>query len=233
MGEYHHVAPFDLFRSILSDSRTETLLKVGQTRLLRYFVNHGLDSFNDFWTSIKISIRNGYVVEDAQIWIDYLNLLRFFGKDLHNAVCPANLIAAHDRYVRKKREWQEQERREQEQQKAKEDEALFKEMKSHFFGIQFTDGIIQVQMLESAEDIRQEGNAMHHCVFANEYHLKRDSLILSACVNGQRMETVEFSLSQMQVVQCRGVCNKATEYHDRIINLVNRNKRQIKKRMIA
>ena len=31
----------------------------------------------------------------------------------------------------------------------------------------------------------------------------------------------------------RGFCNKATEYHDRIIRLVQKNARQIRKRMTA
>jgi hypothetical protein len=88
-------------------------------------------------------------------------------------------------------------------------------------------------MLESVEEIMQEGDIMHHCVFANEYHLKPDSLIFSACINGQRIETVEFSLSKMQVVQSRGVCNQNTEYHDRIIKLVESNKRLIQLKMAA
>ncbi|MDR1984746.1 MAG: PcfJ domain-containing protein, partial [Prevotellaceae bacterium] len=62
---------------------------------------------------------------------------------------------------------------------------------------------------------------------------KPDSLILSACINGQKIETVEFSLSKMQVVQSRGVCNKNTEYHDRIIELVKKNIRKIRQRMAA
>ena len=37
------------------------------------------------------------------------------------------------------------------------------------------------------------------------------------------METVEVSLSRLQVVQSRGACNRNTEYHDRIVRLVNDN----------
>ena len=74
-----------------------------------------------------------------------------------------------------------------------------------------------------------EGRAMHHCV--GRYHTKKDSLILSATINGKRIETVEVSLSQMKVVQCRGVCNSNTEYHDRIIKLVEDNAEQIRQRM--
>ena len=74
---------------------------------------------------------------------------------------------------------------------------------------------------------------MHHCVFDSAYYLKKDSLILSATIDGKRIETIEISLKTLKVIQSRGVCNKNTEYHDQIINLVNKNKRLIRKRMAA
>jgi hypothetical protein len=131
--------------------------------------------------------------------------------------------------MKKKWDWQEQERREKARTKALEDETTYRDMKSQFFGIQFTDGLINVRILESVEEIMQEGDAMHHCLFTNEYHLKPDSLILSACIDGKRIETVEFSLSKMQVIQSRGLCNQNTEYHDRIIELVKKNISLIRK----
>jgi DNA-directed RNA polymerase subunit RPC12/RpoP len=216
---------FELFHTLLSDSRAETLLKTGQTKLLEYFVNHGFKHIDDYWASIRICIRNAYNIEDASIWRDYIDLLRFFGKDLHNAkyVCPADLKAEHDRYVQKKRDWQEQERRDKARKKAVEYEKTYKEMKSRFFGIRFTDGLINVRVLESVKEIMQEGDIMHHCVFVSDYHLKPDSLILSASIDGKRIETVELSLSTFKVLQSRGVCNRNTEYHDRIIELVQKN----------
>jgi hypothetical protein len=224
-----------LFRTLLSDSRAETLLKAGQIEVLQHFAGKYWQSIDTYWDVIKICLRNNYKISDATLWRDYIDLLRFFGKDLHNAkyVCPPDLTAEHDFYVKKKRVWQEQVHKEEQRKKALENEKKFHELKSRFFGIEFTDGIIQICMLNSVMDIMQEGKIMHHCVFANEYHLKPDSLILSACVNGKPMETIEFSLSEMKVVQCRGVCNRNTEYHNQIIELVNKNKRLIKKRWAA
>lgn len=69
----------------------------------------------------------------------------------------------------------------------------------------------------------------HHCV--SGYALKEDSLIFSAQIRGKRIETVEVSLKQLKVVQCRGLQNKNTEYHDRIISLVNKNMHLIKERL--
>ncbi|SBW05631.1 Cas9 inhibitor AcrIIA9 family protein [uncultured Dysgonomonas sp.] len=60
-----------------------------------------------------------------------------------------------------------------------------------------------------------------------------DSLIFSARIRGKRIETVEVSLKQLKVVQCRGLQNSNTEYHDRIISLVTKNMHLIKERLKA
>ncbi len=72
---------------------------------------------------------------------------------------------------------------------------------------------------------------MHHCV--GSYISKDDSFIFSACIDGKKIETIEVSISQLKVLQSRGVCNTQTEYHDKIINLVNDNLVQIEKRLVA
>ena len=74
---------------------------------------------------------------------------------------------------------------------------------------------------------------MHHCVYWNGYYRKDDSLILSATIDGKRIETVEVSLSKLAVVQSRGVCNQNTQYHAQIIDLVNRNMSLIQQRIVA
>lgn len=79
----------------------------------------------------------------------------------------------------------------------------------------------------------EEGRAMHHCVFDGSYFLRAESLVLSATIDGKRVETVEISLKTLKVVQSRGVCNKNTEHHERIVKLVNKNMKQIRSRMAA
>jgi hypothetical protein len=234
-GNCYGIAPYDLFADLLTNSKAETLLKAGQVNALKYFVNRDFGSIDNYWASIKICIRNGYTIHDTSIWCDYINLLGFFGKDLNNAkyVCPDDLKAEHDRYVQKKRAWQERRHMEEKQKKALEQSARFNKMKSHFFGIVFTDGVMQVRVLESVEEVMQEGDILKHCVFTNEYHLRPDSLILSATIDGKRIETIEFSISKLKVVQCRGMQNQNTEYHDRILSLVNKNIKLIKKRLAA
>lgn len=205
-------------------------MKAGQTNLLKRLLDTGWQrSIDNYFASVRICIRNGYIVKDATLWCDYIDFLRFFGKDLHNAkyVCPADLKAEHDRYMHKKA--QAEARQELEKQLAKEDE--YRKAKERFFGLMFSDGLISVRVLESVAEIILEGKKMHHCV--GSYHSKTDSLILSACIDGERVETVEISLSKLQVIQSRGVSNTNTEYHERIINLVNNNIPLIEKRLVA
>jgi len=225
------VTPFDLIHLLLSENKAETLLKAGQTALVRFFARSSRN-IADYWPAIRIAIRNGYAIGKPTEWCDYIDLLRFFGKDLHNAhfVCPADLPAAHDLYMAKKRRHMQMERRQEERRKALEQEASFVKAKGRFFGVEFSDGEIRIKVLDSVEAIRQEGEAMHHCVFTNEYYLKADSLILSATIDGKRIETIEVSLKRMEVVQSRGVCNKNTPYHGQILKLMKGNNKKKKKK---
>ena len=96
--------------------------------------------------------------------------------------------------------------------------------KSCYFGIVIKDNDIEVSVLDSIEAYQNEGEAMHHCVFKCSYYNREDSIILSAHdKDGNRIETIEFSLTENKVIQSRGVCNSNTEFHDRIVNLVNAN----------
>lgn len=227
--QINEVNPFDLFRALLTDNKMETLLKTGQTELLKLFLKDKHRDTASYWASIRICNRNGYMVKDASLWCDYIDYLRYFGKDLHNAryVCPYDLQKEHDRYMRKKAKAEAQ----REIEKLRKNEADFAKIKGKFFDLFFSDGTITVIVLESIEEMILEGKIMHHCVA--DYHSKEDSLILSASIDGKRIETVEFSLSKLMVIQSRGVCNKNTDYHDQIIELVNKNIPLIEQRMIA
>ena len=231
---FYGIVPTQLIPALLTDSRVETLLKAGRTDHLRYFLGNRR-TFEELWQSYKIAVRNGYEIADISLWSDYVDTLRRLGKDIHNPkyLCPTNLKGEHDRRHEELLRQREREEIEQKQQKAMEDEKRFKELKSKFFGIHFTDGTIQVHVLESVQEHLEEGVSMHHCVFSNEYYLKEDSLILSATIEGKRIETIEVSLKSLEVVQSRGVCNKNTEYHDQIVNLVNANRDLISRRMKA
>ena len=233
-GNFHGIHPLPLFRSILANNKAETLLKAGQYALLKHFVR-SVTNIDNYWNSIRIAIRNGYTIEDGSIWCDYIDQLNFFGKDTNSPkyVCPDNLYQEHDIYTEKKQKHRERQRLEEQRQKARENEEKFKELKAKFFGIAFSDGTIQVRVLESVDEFLEEGKAMHHCVYDGNYFLRENALILSATIDGKRIETIEISLETLKVVQSRGVCNQLTEHHDQIVKLVNKNKNLIRQRIAA
>lgn len=245
-GDFHGIVPTKLIPALLSDSRAETLMKSGNIEHLRYFLSKP-QALDRCWHSYKIAMRNKYAITDLSLWCDLVYLLEKLGKDLRNPhfICPTDLKAAHDLYMEKR---QAQLEREREQQRiAMEAERLERERKrledmvkekdeyirkkAAFLNLVLTDGLIIVKVLQSVDEFYEEGKAMHHCVYTNAYYNDENSLILSARIDGERIETVEVDLQTLKVVQSRGVCNSNTEYHDRIIKLVEDNAEQIRQRM--
>lgn len=223
-----------LIPALLTDPKVETLLKAGQYDLLRYCL-HSSTRLDDYWPSVKICLRNGYTITDGSMWCDTIDLLRRMGKDTRSPkyVCPADLKAEHDKFVEQRNRKEERERLALRRKEAAQYEKEYLLQKGKFFGILITDGTLKVRVLESVAEIAEEGTLMHHCVYANAYYRKVNSLILSATIDGKRIETVEVDLERLCVVQSRGLCNKNTEYHERIVNLVNSNMNLIRKQISA
>lgn len=225
---------------LLTSQTAEELAKTGQWTVLRYWINtgSGWKDASSWIHAIRICNRNGYIVEDASMWFDYLDLLRHFGKDTHNAhyVCPADIKKAHDRLVHKKQDIERRQREEEQRRMIAKYEKQYYDHRKNFFGISFGDGTIIVKVLDSVNEIADEGKAMGHCVFTNEYYDHRkhpDSLILSARdENGNRIETVEVNIRSWKIVQSRGRFNSKTDKHDVICDIVQRNMYRLKQRAI-
>ncbi|MET3029487.1 PcfJ domain-containing protein, partial [Flavobacterium sp. UW10123] len=86
-------------------------------------------------------------------------------------------------------------------------------------------------VIENVRDFMREGDDLGHCVFTNEYYAKKDSLILSAKMGEKSVETIEISLSRMEILQCRGMKNKPSKHHKKILSLLSENLYQIRERM--
>lgn len=230
-GHFFNISPTEFLSLILKDSVAETLLKADQVSLLKYYINRK-NQMLEFWSAVKICMRNNYNVKHATMWIDYLQLLAYFGKDLHNDkyVCPENLQKEHDYWVKKKTEIEIKNERYSEALKYN---RKYQKEKKRFFDIHLQDGIIDVVVLKSIEEIFQEGSVMKHCVFSNEYYKRKDSLLLSARIDNYPIETIEVSLSKLKILQAQGKCNQMSEYHNRILELVNNNMHKIGKKLSA
>lgn len=236
-GSCHYIHPVTMFQELLTNSKAETLMKANEIELLRYLCARPTNKayIDTYWNTIKIANRNGYKVKDSQMWMDYIKMLERCGKDILSPkyICPTNLKEEHDRYMRKVHILEDRKKRAEDIRKAQEREASFKEQKEKFFGIRINDGEIEVKVLESVEECRQEAESQHICLFSAAYDQRENSLILSARIKGRIIETIEVDLKTLKVVQSRGICNQNTEYHDRIVNLINANTHLIKERITA
>ena len=247
-GDFYGVSPVRLFKALLSDPRIETLMKAGEIEEMKYFLSNRTTADN-LWASYLIAKRHHYQINNIGMWCDYLMMLKNLGKDIRNPknICPQDFIEAHDRANRmidakrdkaiaermRQAEIAQREREQQQLLQEKEREEEFKALKSKFFGLVISDNEICVKVLESIEEYYEEGTKQDICVFGAGYYRKENTLILSARIDGQIVETVEVDLRTLKVVQCHGKYNKDTEYHDRIINLVNSNAKLIRERMTA
>lgn len=247
-GDFYGVSPMRLFKALLSDSRIETMLKARAIEEMKYFLINPRTA-DDMWVSYRIAKRHHYQINNIGMWCDYLRMLQNTGQDIRNPknICPTDFIEAHDRVsrifdARREKENAERlrraevERREWEQQRLlqeKQREEDFIALKSKFFGLVIADDEISVKVLESIEEYYEEGTLQNICVFGSEYYKKADTLVLSARIDGEIIETVEVDLCTFKVVQCHGKNNQNTAYHDRIINLVNANSKLIKERMTS
>lgn len=226
----HNVNPYRFCLALLKNNRIETLLKVGQNKLVQYFCYNEQKLTDDMWHSIRIALRHGYHWDDKQEisdWCDMIKDLAFLGLDTRNPhyICPENLLEAHLHWTAKANLKRFLER---EKEKIEAYEPQFREQRQQFLDMILKADNLVVQVIPTAMGIAEEGAHMCHCV--GGYYNRPESLILSAKIDGKRVETVEVNLKNYNVVQSRGVQNKETPYHQQIVELVENNMKEIKKR---
>lgn len=231
------------YRFLSVDKFAETIIKQRHELAEYMLTNNILDK--EYMQAIRIMFRHNYVPMNEghtayNLYFDMLQNMKYIGCDLSNPhfVCPENLLHTHDwamqaaTALRAKNEAAAD--RDAELKRIKQEIACDEEyVKAHsrFFDMIISDDLISCHVLQSVQEFYEEGTAMHHCVYANKYYEKQNSLILSARIDNKRIETVEVDLQQMKVVQCYGACDKYTLYHDRIVNLVNGSMNTIKQYM--
>lgn len=237
-GKFYKYNKGYFFSLLLKYPAFETLLKAGQIEMLQVFEerswsdgNPNLTNVDKFWPQIRICIRNKYFIKQPGIWFDQIGLLKYFRKDIYSPkyICPYNLHSDHQSLIKKKQDILDAEELERKAQRIEKENAIYQKVKSKYFGINFTNGIISVVTLDHVREFFYEGKTLHHCVFANEYYKKNDTLILSARKGEERLETIEISLKNYAILQIHGNFHKDSVYHKDIINLINSNIDEIKK----
>lgn len=232
----------------LNSPIAETLYKVPEYGLYDLLMKRESKRIFKYWNSIKIAFRHGKRDFDSD-WFDYLDLMKYFKKDLNSPalLIPNDFHLAHNVLVKRKRKiddvrnaeriHQEQERIRvlNEEIEAKRIEKAIKHEKQYikekkkFFGLTFTDSNLGIEItpLKSVDEFKIHTDTLNHCVWTNQYFAKVNSLIFGATVNGKLKETIEIDLVNLEIVQSRGKFNNPTKYNKKIIDLVNANMSKI------
>ena len=221
---FHGMNPEEVFTGLLTDNRFETLWKIGRYIWADRYLAHDKPRITKYWRAVlKCPARTK---EETLLWLDYFDLLEYFGKPISiDSKYPYSIRVLHDRLVEKKRLIEERQLLEKKKLREREQLAIL-ESKSKYFGITFGNDSIFVIVLRTLEDYKHEGDLQKHCVYTNSYYGKKDSLVLSARMRDapdKPVETVEISLSDGRILQCFGKCNRFTEHHQEILDLVSAN----------
>lgn len=236
-GSCHLIHSVTLFQELLNNPKAETLMKSNEIELLRYLCARPTNKayIDTYWNTIKIANRNGYKVKDSQMWMDYIKMLERCGKDIQSPkyICPANLKEAHDEYSEKVNRQRRKEQREKERQQAIEDKARFEELKSRYFGLAMTDGEIEIHSIDSVDAYYEIGERNRICCGSAKYFLKEDTLTLTAYIGNKQIATIEISLDDCHIIQCRAFANGICEYTEQIAGIINANKKMIAERKRA
>lgn len=213
--------------ALLNFNFAETMVKSKQIKMFDHFCVNNFST--KYEKEIMTCIKNKYIIDDPVLWKDTIDLMYYFNKDVKNKkYCyPEGLSKVHDVLVEKRRKrilLDTKERLKQEIAKSQKEYSL---RISRFKNLQFSNGNIKIEVLKNVEDFLVDGDKLKHCLFTNEYHKKKNSIIFRATKNNVLLENIEVKLNTFSIEQSRGKFNKFTEHHDEIIELVNANMHQI------
>lgn len=209
----------------------EFLFKCGYRDLFYQLVGGNLvnciDDVIKYFPSIKIAHRHHYdFAKDITLWLDLMRYIDKCNADIRQPkfICPDDLRAMHDRfykyYNKNYKKIAEQERI----KKLLEDSEFYRDTHKMYFGIVFgsTEHNLQFSVIQSAEEMIEEGKSMHHCVGG---YVKKDNSLIISCKypDGTRLATIEVDLSTFKIVQTRGLQNCVPEHFDEINNTIEMN----------
>ena len=225
--------------TLLSNPMAETFVKQGYISLFKMTMNMRNDSniMNDYWPTFKICMRHNFQIPDASSYVDMLQALDFFGKDILNPyyICPRDFQKAHDYWIGKKDKSLLAERRQADEARkvelAREQKAeriKYENRMKKFSGLKIVLENLEIRPFLKIWDVEKAADEMHHCMFKTvRYWQNPDNLLLGTYLKGRLIETTQYSLGQKRVHHSYGKYNKISGAHDTIIKLLKENERKI------
>lgn len=226
----------DVIRGMYTNPHFETMWKRGEKVLAQAALYNDSYYVDKLWPQIKIALRNGLRIRTMDEWREWRDLMDMYaneGKDIYSPKynSPKDIHKAHQAMLRKRRAKVEKQIRERKRRDMivktqmddpnNEVDMEYRQKMGALLGFVQTKDDITLRTLQSVKDFCEEGDTLHHCVFACHYFDHPDTLILDASVEGKRTETIEVNTKRWDVVQVRGKYDQDSEYHDRIVTLAN------------
>lgn len=236
----------DVARNLMGNRHFESWFKVGhygvcfdwlhrEMNCLVYHANKA-EVGNDEMALIKLANRKRVVFDTRGKWREYLSYMKDLEElhqDIHNPkiLFPDDFQAVSQQIserANRKRERQRERLMQQQniefmRRKAENDRlvrAWVSKYTGCFNGMTLVNGKFTVSPLISVGDFEREAAQMHHCIMT--YYGKKNTLLLSVEHDGKKCETAEVDLlGAGRVVQCRGVNNLPSNYHDEIVKMLN------------
>jgi hypothetical protein len=220
----YDLKPHLFFKMILKNNKLETLLKTDK-KLFKYFSKtHHHEYLNKYWKQIKITQRHNYEIYCISDWIDMIRTLEELNKDINspNYICPDDLNKAHNRWNKKLNKRKEHNRLQELKNSIENDNKEYIKRIEPYKNTTLIDNInkIKIEIVASVKQLYLDSLELNHCAFNNEYHNKKNSIILRATNNGKLVETIEYCLMEEKVIQSRGLDNKASKYNKKILDLM-------------
>ena len=80
------------------------------------------------------------------------------------------------------------------------------------------------------DDYYKIGESQSICCGVAKYFLKESTLTLTAYIGNKQITTIEISLDDYHIIQCRAFANGICEYTEQIAGIINANKKMIAER---
>lgn len=235
----------EVMRNLLSNKNFESWFKVGHYGVCWDWM-HREYNYNNYWaakptmkpnelTMIKLANRKHIVFDTQDKWCDYLDYMKdleYMQQDIHNPqiLLPENFQEMHMHWHERAQRRHEREQARQREQWAIEDmqRKAERDKLAKQWIIKYTNGFSDMQLINgnftilpliTMDDFKCEASHMHHCIAS--YYGKQDTLLLSIEHDGKKCETAEINLlGKGTIIQCRGVNNQSSDYHNEIIKML-------------
>jgi hypothetical protein len=178
----------------------------------------------DYKKQIFLAIRSKWKITEE--WLDEIDDIRALHLDDKSPkyLFPANLATAHKNHERKIHRIRDEKFERKMLTDALKFEKKYESDHKGLLGHSIIRAPFEIIPLRTIKDFFNEGIAMSHCVFRNEYYKNKDSLVLSVrnSKSHERIETVEISIRGRYIIQHFGYADSTKgEFHTKIAEVVS------------